>query len=107
MYYGAGLAGLGLFGAGDMGAGIFNELPWLRLAFLASALWTAACLGLAWEPCQRRVAEIERDHGDNLDRRRHDAELPRAAHFWYRWAGIQLFVTAIILLMAALAAALC
>ncbi|MBT2443089.1 hypothetical protein J7E93_23895 [Streptomyces sp. ISL-36] len=59
-YMGAGLAGLGLFGAGDMTADMFNQQPWLRLAFLVLALATAASLGLAWEPCQRTIAEVQR-----------------------------------------------
>jgi hypothetical protein len=104
-YLGAALAGLGLFGAGDMAAGIFNQTPWLRLAFLVLALATAASLGLAWEPCQRTIAEVDRDHSHELDRQR-THNLPSAAHGWFRVASLLLFFAAAVLVAAAVWTAL-
>lgn len=100
-YMGAGLAGLGLFGAGDLGASVFRDAGVLRFAFLTCAFLTAACLALAWEPCQRARAEVVRDHSHELDADRGAKELPERIDMYRRRASILLMATAALLLAAA------
>jgi hypothetical protein len=95
-YLGGGLAGLIVLGTGDVG---FDEVQWLRAAFVVTVLLAGAGLGLAWEKSIRLVAEIDRDHGQELHEQTTEI-LPWPLRRNMRVAVLMLVLAAAIVLVA-------
>jgi hypothetical protein len=85
-----------VLGTGDVG---FDEVQWLRAAFVVTVLLAGAGLGLAWEKSIRLVAEIDRDHGRELHEQTTEI-LPWPLRRNMRVAVLMLVLAAAIVLVA-------